>query len=164
MRALVIPVACVLMLTVQAAALALAAAGTPARAAQSAGPLPDAPGKALAEQVCGTCHGLDLLVPSTRTAAQWRDTLAVMKTSGAQASDEEWKTLTGYFMANLAYLNVNKATVEEVRLVLDVPEKIAQSVVAERDRQGGFKTIDDLKQIADLDQKRVEALKARLSF
>lgn len=164
MTALLIPVTCVLMLTVQAAALARAAAGTGPQAAQREGPLPDAPGKALVEQVCGTCHGLELLAPSTRTAAQWRDTLAVMKTSGAQASDEEWKTLTEYFMANLAYLNVNKATVEEVRLVLNVAEKIAQSVVAERDRQGGFKTVDDLKQIADLDQKRAEALKARLSF
>jgi len=161
MRATLIPAALVLAFTAHAAMLAHAAA---AAAPAQAGPLPDAPGKALAEQVCGTCHGLELLAPSTRTAAQWRDTLAVMKTSGASASDEEWKALTEYFMATLAYLNVNKATVEDVRLVFDIPEKLAQAVVAERDKQGGFKTIDDLEQIADLDQKKIEALKARLSF
>jgi competence protein ComEA len=133
-------------------------------AAQSGGPLPDAPGKALVEQVCGTCHGLELLAPSTRTAAQWRDTLAVMKTSGAKASDEEWKAIDRYFMANLAYLNVNKATADEIRLVFDVADEIAQALVAQRDKQGGFKTLDDLKQVPDLDQKRVEALKARLTF
>lgn len=127
-------------------------------------PLPDAPGRALVEQVCGTCHGLDYLAPSTRTAAQWRDTLAVMKTSGAKASDDEWKTLSEYFMANLAYLNVNKATVDEVRLVFSVPEKVAQAVVAERDKRGGFTTIDDLAQFPDLDRKKLEAMKARLSF
>lgn len=133
-------------------------------AAQTSGPLPDASGKALVEQVCGTCHGLELLAPSTRTAAQWRDTLAVMKTSGAKASDEEWKAIDQYFMANLAYLNVNKATADEIRLVFDVSDKIAQAVVAHRDKQGGFKTLDDLKQVPDLDQKRVEALKGRLTF
>ncbi len=163
MRAVLIRVAFVLMLIVQAAALALGEAAAPARA-QPGGPLPDAPGKGLAEQVCGTCHGLELLAPSTRTAAQWRDTLAVMKTSGAKASDEEWKALTEYFMANLAYLNVNKATADDVRLVFNVPEKVAQALVTARDTQGGFKTIDDLKQIPELDQKRVEALKARLTF
>lgn len=132
--------------------------------AQTGGPLPDAPGKALVEQACGTCHGLELLAPSTRTAAQWRDTMAVMKTSGAKASDEEWKAINQYFMANLAYLNVNKATVDDVRQVFDVSEKIAQAIVARRDTQGGFTTIDDLRQVPDLDQKRVEALKARLTF
>ena len=137
------------------------ALGVPA-ALQS--PLPDAPARPLVEQVCGTCHGLDYLAPSTRTAAQWRDTMAVMKTSGARASDEEWKTITEYFMANLAYLNVNKATVEDVRLVFSLPEKAAQTIVAERDTQGGFKTLDDLKQLPDLDPKKLDAMKARLSF
>lgn len=159
------PVTFVLLLVVQVGALALGAARPPAaREAQADGPLPDAPGKAIVEQVCGTCHGLDLLAPSTRTSAQWRDTLAVMKTSGAKASDEEWKTITEYFMAQLAFLNVNKATAEDVRLVFAVSEKVAQAIVGSRDKQGGFKTIDDLRQVPDLDQKKVEVLKSRLTF
>lgn len=126
--------------------------------------LPDAPGKPLVEQVCATCHGVDLLVPSSRTAQQWRDTIGAMKTAGAKASDEDWKTIVEYIMGNVAFLNVNKATVEDVRLVFGVPEKVAQAIVAARDEQGGFKTIDDLKQVADLDQARVEAIKTRLTF
>jgi competence ComEA-like helix-hairpin-helix protein len=126
--------------------------------------LPDAPGKQVVEQVCATCHGVDLLVPSSRTAQQWRDTMGAMKTAGAKASDEDWKTIVDYIMGNVAFLNVNKATVDDVRLVFGVPEKVAQAIVAARDKQGGFKTIDDLKQVADLDQARVEAIKTRLSF
>jgi competence ComEA-like helix-hairpin-helix protein len=95
---------------------------------------------------------------------QWRDTIGAMKTAGAKASDEEWKTILDYIMGNLAFLNVNKASVDDVRLVLGVPEKVAQVVIAARDTQGGFKTIDDLKQIPDLDQQRIESLKARLTF
>ena len=132
--------------------------------AQIPGTLPDAPGKEVLARVCSVCHGLDYLVPSDRTAPQWRDTLATMKTAGALASDEEWKAMAEYVMANIAYLNVNKATVEEVRLVFDVDEKIAQGLVAYRDTQGGFKTIEDLQQVPDLDSKRIDALKARLIF
>lgn len=126
--------------------------------------LPDAPGKAVVEQVCATCHGVDLLVPSSRTAQQWRDTMGAMKTAGAKATDEDWKTIIDYIMGNVAFLNVNKASVDDVRLVFGVPEKVAQAIVAARDAQGGFKSIDDLKQIPDLDPKRVEGLKARLTL
>jgi competence ComEA-like helix-hairpin-helix protein len=159
----VIPAAVAVTLLVQAAAVARGAAGAAPQQAQVE-TLPDAPGKQLVEQVCATCHGVDLLVPSSRTAAQWRDTMGAMKTAGAKASDEEWKTIVDYIMGNVAFLNVNKATVEDVRLVFGVPDKVAQAVVAARDTQGGFKTIDDLKQIPELDPKRVEAIKTRLTF
>ncbi|OFW05017.1 MAG: hypothetical protein A3I61_19090 [Acidobacteria bacterium RIFCSPLOWO2_02_FULL_68_18] len=151
--------------TLAGAALPLAAAhaAAPAGAAQVT-ELPDAPGKALVEQVCATCHGVDLLVPTTRTVTQWRDTIGAMKTAGAKASDEEWKTITGYIMGNLAYLNVNKATSEEMRLVLDISDTLAQAVVAHRDGQGGFKTLDDMKKVPELDSQRVDALAARLTF
>jgi competence protein ComEA len=158
-----IPAALAVTLSAQTAALAPGDAVASPRQAQVE-TLPDAPGKQLVEQVCATCHGVDLLVPSSRTATQWRDTMGAMKTAGAKASDEEWKTIVAYIMGNLAFLNVNRATVEDVRLVFAVPEKVAQAIVAARDKQGGFKTIDDLKQVPDLDQKRVEALKARLTF
>ncbi|MBI3048266.1 MAG: helix-hairpin-helix domain-containing protein [Acidobacteria bacterium] len=159
------PAAFALGVALAGAALPLgtAHAGGAARGAQAA-VLPDAPGKALVEQVCATCHGVDLLVPSTRTATQWRDTIGAMKTAGAKASDEEWKAINEYIMGNLAYLNVNKATAEDVRLVFSVADKVAQALVAYRDKQGGFKTLDDLKQVPDVDPKRVDALKERLTF
>lgn len=162
MRRVLISGVFMLMLAVQAAALARADAAATSQAQVEA--LPDAPGKALVEQVCATCHGVDLLVPSSRTASQWRDTMGAMKTAGAKASDDEWRTVTEYIMGNLAFLNVNKATVDDIRLVFAVPDKIAQAIVAARDTQGGFKTIEDVKQVPDLDLKRVEALKARLTF
>jgi len=163
MRALV-PVTVAVSFIVQAAIIVFGAEKAAAPQQPQVETLPDAPGKQLVEQVCATCHGVDLLVPSSRTATQWRDTMGAMKTAGAKASDEDWKTIVDYIMGNLAFLNLNKATVEDVRLVFGVPEKVAQAVVAARDKQGGFKTVDDLKQVPDLDQKRVDAIKARLTF
>jgi competence ComEA-like helix-hairpin-helix protein len=157
-RAVPIAAALALTLIVQTAAAARGAAP------QAGGRLPDAPGRELVSTLCGVCHGLDYLAPSTRTVAQWRDTIAVMKNSGANASAEEWKTATEYLMSTLAYLNVNKASAEDVRLVFGVAEKAAQGIVAARDAQGGFRSIDDLKQFPEIDQKKLEAMKARLSF
>ena len=153
-----------LVLVAQVAAVALRPADAAFPPQAQVEKLPDVPGKALVEQVCATCHGVDLLVPTSRTVTQWRDTIGAMKTAGAKASDEEWKTILDYIMGNLAFLNVNKATVDDVRLVFGISEKVAQTVVAARDEQGGFRMIEDLKQIPDLDQQRIESLKARLNF
>jgi len=59
---------------------------------------------------------------------------------------------------------VNKATAGEIEQVFGVNETIAAGVVAYRDQQGGFKTIDDLKKAPNLDGAKVDALKARLIF
>lgn len=142
-----------------------AGAATPPRVPPAAAQeLPEGSGKAVVQKICTTCHGLDYLVPSERTVPVWRDTLDLMRGYGAEATEEQWKTITEYIIANLAYLNVNAATAEDIGLVFAVNEKIAQDVVAYREKQGAFKTIDDLKKAPDLDAQKVDALQARLLF
>jgi competence protein ComEA len=126
--------------------------------------LPDAPGKAVLVGVCTACHGTDLIVDTPRTVPVWTDTLLLMKDLGAEASEENWKTIADYLTTHLAHLDVNKATAGEVALVFGVSEKIAEGVVAYRDKQGGFKTIDDLKKAPDLDARKIDALQPRLIF
>ena len=87
-----------------------------------------------------------------------------MKDFGAEGSDDGWKTVTDYLVVHLAHLEVNKATAGEIAQVFGVNETIAAGVVAYRDQQGGFKTIDDLKKAPNLDGAKVDALKARLIF
>ena len=132
--------------------------------AQAPASLPDAPGKEVVEKVCTTCHGLDFLVPSERTVPAWLETLDLMRGLGAEATPEQWGIITEYLIVNLAYLSVNKATADEIRMIFAVPEKVAQGVVAYRDTQGGFKTIDDLKKAPELDPAKVDALQPRLIF
>ena len=135
----------------------------PARQA-GAEALPDAPGKSVVAKVCTACHGIDYLVPSERTAPVWKDLLDLMKSYGAEATDDEWRTIHDYIMVNLAYLSVNKATADDVAAVFGVSVKIAEEVVAYRDTQGGFTTIDDLKKAPNLDAAKVDALALRLVF
>ena len=115
-------------------------------------------------RMCTVCHGTDLITDTSRTAPLWADTLLLMKDFGAEGSEEDWKTVSDYLMANLAHLDVNKATAVEIEKVFSVSQKVAEGVVAYRDKQGSFKTIDDLKKAPDLDASKIDALKPRLIF
>jgi competence protein ComEA len=78
--------------------LALALVGPMARA-QS---LPDGPGKDAFASVCTQCHGLDIITPLKRTAAEWKTTVAEMKAKGASATDQEFDAIAGYLAKNFA--------------------------------------------------------------
>ena len=126
--------------------------------------LPDAPGRTTVAKVCTACHGLEYLVPSERTVPVWRDIIELMRSYGAQATDEEWRTVHDYIMVNLAYLSVNKASAADVAAIFAVTDKIAQGVVAYRDEQQGFKSLDDLKKAPGLDAAKIDAVGTRLIF
>lgn len=126
--------------------------------------LPDAPGKAVLTRMCTVCHETDLIVDTPRTVPIWAETLLLMKEFGAEGSDADWKTVADYLITHLAHLAVNKATSDQFAQVFGVSERIAAGVVAYRDTQGGFKTIDDLKKAPGLDAARIDALQPRLIF
>ncbi len=78
--------------------LALALVGSIARA-QS---LPDGPGKDAFASVCTQCHGLDIITPLKRTAAEWKATVAEMKAKGASATDQDLDAIADYLAKNFA--------------------------------------------------------------
>jgi competence protein ComEA len=126
--------------------------------------LPDAPGKATVVGVCTSCHDSNLITDAPRTVAGWEDMLYAMKDFGAMATEAEWKTISDYLVTNLALLEVNKAEAAHVQLVFGVSDMVAADVVAYRDKEGGFKTIDDLKKAPGLDAGKIDALMERLIF
>ena len=156
---------CAVALTLFAGALVnqvasgVATASPPVQPAQ----LPDAPGKAVVERICLGCHGAEV-VALERTVPVWRETLELMKGFGAVATDDEWKTIHAYVLSNLASLNANRAPADDFAAVFLIDAGAAAGVVAHREKAGGFKTIDDLKQAPGLDAAAVEAAKNRISF
>jgi competence protein ComEA len=124
--------------------------------------LPEAPGKAVVVMVCTSCHDSSIMTDAPRTVESWVDVMYLMKDFGATFTDEQWKTVTDYLVKNLALLDVNKAEAAHVELVFDVSDTVAADVIAYRDKQGGFKTVDDLKKAPGLDAAKIDALKERL--
>lgn len=146
-------------ITISASVLALAP--PPAQATDK---LPEAPGKAVVIKVCGSCHTVDLIPDSRMTVANWNGTVESMKEFGATASDEEWQTVKDYIVVHFALLEVNKAPAKEISQVLRVDEKVAEEIVAYRQKQGPFKTVDDLKAAPGVDTATLDALAPRLMF
>src|SRR5665213_2501466 len=62
--------------------------------------LPDGPGKSIVENVCGSCHGLDLVTSQTGTRATWQDTVDSMRGRGATGSDDDFKLIVDYLAKN----------------------------------------------------------------
>jgi competence protein ComEA len=150
-------------LTVSASLLALTPAPVPAAQAKP-DKLPDAPGKETVTKVCGSCHTVDLIPDSRMTVANWMATVESMKEFGATASDAEFQTVKDYIVVNFALLEVNKAPAKDISQVLRVDEKIAADVVAYREKQGPFKTVDDVKRAPGLDATTLDTLAPRLMF
>ena len=126
--------------------------------------LPEAPGKAVFIAVCTSCHDATLVTDGPRTIEGWVDVIYLMKDFGATATDEQWKTVSDYLVTYLALVDMNKAEAAQLQLVFGVSETASKDVVAYRDKQGGFTTIDDLKKAPGLDAAKIDGLKERLLF
>lgn len=56
-------------------------------------------------------------------------------------------------------VNINKATIKDLRKIPGIGEKRAQEILDARDSKGGFKSIDDLLTISGIGQKTLEKIK-----
>src|SRR5687767_14906795 len=114
--ALVISYAASLSLHAVAALPAAPAVEARASSMQATMALPEGPGKAIVERTCTMCHGTEVLL-GERSVDLWEETLELMKSFGAEATDEEWETIADYVIAQLAIVNINKAEDEEIELL-----------------------------------------------
>jgi competence ComEA-like helix-hairpin-helix protein len=143
--------------------LPLVAAGVLMTPAKAQG-LPDGEGRAVYENVCGSCHGADIVVGAQGTKARWEETVEAMKARGAYGSDEDFVTvvkyLTTYFGMPVPINTADSKAIQDLGLT----EAEAQAVVAHRTAQGAFKTFDDVTKVAGVDKKKLELVKTRITF
>ena len=62
--------------------------------------LPDGKGKETIEAACDGCHGLDQIIGRAWSEEKWRAVLKKMVDKGAVLSDDEFKTVVDYLVAN----------------------------------------------------------------
>ncbi|MGJ0023359.1 helix-hairpin-helix domain-containing protein [Streptococcus dysgalactiae] len=67
-------------------------------------------------------------------------------------------------MSNSTKVNINKANLEELQRISGIGVKRAQDILETRDSLGGFKTLDDLRQVSGIGEKTLEKLKHELSL
>lgn len=61
-------------------------------------------------------------------------------------------------------LDINMATAQDFEALPGIGPKLAQKIVETRERLGGFKTIDDLKKVKGIGDKKIRRIRDKLIF
>jgi competence protein ComEA len=151
--------------------LALALFGGNAWVKSSAGQVapPDGPGKAELQKLCSGCHELEKSFSLKQDREGWQRTMEKMVAAGMKSTDEEYNAVLDYLVKHFAAdelpkLKVNKATAIDLESGLSLKRSQAAAIIAYREKNGKFKTIEDLKKVPGLDPEKIEAKKDRITF
>ncbi|MFN0119794.1 MAG: ComEA family DNA-binding protein [Blastocatellia bacterium] len=157
----------ILLLTL---ALAVFAAGNlwSSNATQSR-PMPDGPGKAETQKFCADCHDLDKSLSLKQDRTGWQRTVDKMIASGLKATDTEIAAIIDYLSRSYPAdeaprLKVNEADAIDFESILSIRRSLARAIIEYREKNGPFKSIEDLKKVPGIDAARLEEKKDRLVF
>ncbi|MGP0076385.1 MAG: helix-hairpin-helix domain-containing protein [Bryobacteraceae bacterium] len=130
--------------------------------------LPAGKGKALVENTCGSCHGLDVVTAQHATKDGWQSIVDYMVSRGATGTPEELSTIVDYLAKNYptvpASTNVNKASSMDLQTNLELSAKDADAIVKYRTDHGDFKDFDSLAKVPGVDAAKLTAKKDSIVF
>jgi len=95
--------------------------------------------------------------------------MTAMAGRGMSVSDAEYNTVLEYLSTAFPAeapkpLNINTASPIDMESALSLLHSQAVLIVAYRDKNGKFKSLDDLKKVPGLDFSKIEAKKDRIAF
>lgn len=130
---------------------------------------PDAPGKLELQKICKGCHELEKAFSIKQDRNGWVQTMEKMVSFGMKSTDEEYKAVLEYLVTHYAAedvpkVRVNKATAIELESGLSLKRSQAKAVLEYREKNGPFKSLEDLKKVPGLEADKLEAKKDRISF
>lgn len=134
---------------------------------------PEGPGRDTTLRVCSKCHSPNNILAMGRDRKGWTELISKMVDLGAQGSDEDFTAIADYLTASFppaaaapaaAKVNVNKASASQLATALTLTTQEADQLVAYREKNGDFKTLDDLKKVPAIDPKKFDAAKDAIAF
>jgi len=133
------------------------------------GQLPEGPGKAETQKICSQCHELDRSISLRQDRAGWQATMDKMVSLGAKGTDKEYQLVVDYLAAHYAAeeiprINVNTARAIDLESGLTLRRSQAAAIIDYRQKNGPFKSIEDLKKVPGIDPAKIDAKKDRLIF
>jgi competence protein ComEA len=130
---------------------------------------PEGPGKAEMVKVCSGCHEVERSAAMHQDRDGWKATVDKMIALGAKGTDQEFAAALDYLAKNfppeeMPRLNVNKAAAIEFESRLSLKRSEAAAIIQYREKNGPFKSIEDLKKVPGIDVAKIEAKKDKLAF
>jgi competence protein ComEA len=138
-------------------------------ATASAQQMADGPDKTLFVKTCSQCHEIDRVMSQRQDKAGWDATITKMKGYGMQADEADLKRIIDYLSVNLpaetvAKLKINTATRIEFESALSLKRSVAAAIIEYREKNGPFKSVDDLKKVPGVDPAKIDEKKSGLSL
>ncbi len=140
--------------------------------------MPEGPGKDVTLRTCTKCHSITNVTGQHKDKDGWTSTITKMVGYGATGTDDEFEAILNYVAKNYgvdsppadaagaahAKIVVNKETAAQLSSDLGLTADEAGAVVGYREKNGDFKSIDDLKKVPNVDAKKFDAKKDDLLF
>ena len=127
--------------------------------------LPEGEGKALTHKICNNCHGPETYQNRRLDREGWEKVIDEMTGRGAQASDADFDKIVDYLAAVFGpRVNVNTAAAKELSSSLELSPEEADALVRYREKNGAFKSIDDVKKVPGIRAAKIDAKKDRIAF
>ena len=145
---------------------------------QSAGPsattdqhpeFPPGEGRDTVLGLCVKCHSPNIILAYGQNRLGWENTITKMVRQGAEGTDEDFTEIADYLTekfppSTVQKVFVNMATDKQLAAVLDISLDDAKAIVAYRDNAKGFKSLEDMKMVPNVDTKKIDAKKGQLVF
>lgn len=127
--------------------------------------LPDGPDKGLVEAICSECHTTERIATLQLTKPQWADKVLEMLQEAPDVKQSERDRIVEYLAKSFpARAKVNKANTKELQAALEISAESAGAIVSYRQKNGSFKTLDELKRVPGVDPAKLDAKREIIDF
>jgi competence protein ComEA len=130
---------------------------------------PPGDGREAVMRLCSKCHSPNIILAYGQNRLGWENTITKMARLGAKGSDDDFSDIADYLTANfppsaVQKIFVNMATDKQIAEMLDISLEDAKAIVTYRDKVKGFKSIEDMKSVPNVDTRKIDAKKDHLIF
>ncbi len=130
---------------------------------------PEGEGREETVRLCKGCHELERSISKRQDRDGWHATLTKMVALGTKGTDRELALVLDYLAKHfpadaIPPLNINEASAIELESRLSLKRSQAAALVSYREKNGKFKTLEDLKKVPNLDFAKIEERKERIVF
>jgi competence protein ComEA len=129
--------------------------------------LPAGTGRDVLIKACITCHDPQRAASVRLTREGWESVIEDMSRRGMKATDDEKVVIVDYLATHFLGeaprpININTAEQIDFESVLTLLRREAAAIIAYRDTNGPFKTVEELKKVPGLDYRKIEKGKDRI--